>query len=72
MLTVLIKNPGNIWSTQNPNRAKEGGYQGGKNAKNNDNFIVKLQYIRSIAFTTGIVRQLSDLNDIVDRPDTVA
>ncbi len=72
MLAVLIKNPSYIRSTKHSNRAKERCYQRGKDAKNDDNFIVELQHIRSIAFTAGVVGQLSYLNDIVDRPDTVA
>ncbi len=71
VLAVLVKNPGYIRGTKHSNRAKEGCDQGWKDAKNDDNFVIELQYIGSIAFTAGIVGQLSDLNDIVDRPDTV-
>ena len=71
MLTILVENIEDVGSTDKSNDEEEWGNQGRKDAKNDDHLIIELQHICPICLTLVTARQLCNLDDIVNCPDTI-
>ena len=71
VLVILVEHVKDVRCTQQAQCQEKGRDQGRKDTKDNYDFVVELEHVRAIAFTTFVVRQLRDLNDVVDCPDAI-
>ena len=68
---VLIQDVKKVWRAQQTQSHEESCDQGGEYSKDDDYFVVKLEYICAIALTRFIMWKLSDFNNVVDRPNSI-